>query len=316
MSSLCLFTIPKPFAGHIGTIQRNAIRSWKRLGSSCDIVLCGDDAGVEEIARDHGVAWLGNIRRNRHGTPLLNDAFAQVAGRATASHLAYVNADILLPKDFLDAVSSTLEYGPDFLLAGECRNLHVAAELESNEQLDQAFRRARNEGLSRGAKAIDYFVFPRGLADGFPEMAVGRGCWDNYFLFRARLAGLCLVDGTETVLAIHQDHDYAHHTGGKAGAHRGEEYEEHARMIGSLEHEFHLEHATHLLRNGKLEIACETRHWRRFHRAAAVLDPKRQRRHRLAWKTLRWLRLIAPPLERFLERRWRKWQRKNEIGKR
>ncbi len=40
---LTLFTIPKPFAGHIGLIQRNAIASWTLLpgvrGSSALILL-------------------------------------------------------------------------------------------------------------------------------------------------------------------------------------------------------------------------------------------------------------------------------------
>jgi hypothetical protein len=30
-SALTIFAVPKPFEGHIGMIQRNAIRSWKGL---------------------------------------------------------------------------------------------------------------------------------------------------------------------------------------------------------------------------------------------------------------------------------------------
>src|SRR5829696_8900629 len=30
---LPIFALPKPFDGHVGRIQRNAIRSWKRIGS-------------------------------------------------------------------------------------------------------------------------------------------------------------------------------------------------------------------------------------------------------------------------------------------
>ncbi|NBC18953.1 MAG: hypothetical protein GVY18_16755, partial [Bacteroidetes bacterium] len=52
---LTLFTIPKPFAGHIGVIQRNALESWRRLDSDVEIILCGDDAGVAKTADALGV---------------------------------------------------------------------------------------------------------------------------------------------------------------------------------------------------------------------------------------------------------------------
>lgn len=43
---LTLFTIPKPFQGHIGMIQRNATQSWLQLQRACEIVLVGDEGGT------------------------------------------------------------------------------------------------------------------------------------------------------------------------------------------------------------------------------------------------------------------------------
>jgi hypothetical protein len=50
---LTIFTIPKPFRGHIEVIQRNAIESWLRLRPQCEIILCGDDPGVAEAASEY-----------------------------------------------------------------------------------------------------------------------------------------------------------------------------------------------------------------------------------------------------------------------
>jgi hypothetical protein len=49
---LTLFTVPKPFRGHIGDVQRNAIESWRALREDVQVVLVGDEEGVEQAARD------------------------------------------------------------------------------------------------------------------------------------------------------------------------------------------------------------------------------------------------------------------------
>jgi hypothetical protein len=49
---LTLFTTAKPFEGHSGVIQRNALKSWKLLHPDIEIILFGDDAGGAELARE------------------------------------------------------------------------------------------------------------------------------------------------------------------------------------------------------------------------------------------------------------------------
>jgi hypothetical protein len=45
---LTVFFIPKPFLGHIGVIQRNALGTWMRLGEGVQVILHGNDEGVAE----------------------------------------------------------------------------------------------------------------------------------------------------------------------------------------------------------------------------------------------------------------------------
>ena len=47
-----IFTIPKPFQGHIGTIQRNAIQSWTLLHPRPEIILFGSEAGTAQVAAE------------------------------------------------------------------------------------------------------------------------------------------------------------------------------------------------------------------------------------------------------------------------
>jgi hypothetical protein len=72
---IALFTIPKPFRGHVAVIQRNAIQSWLQLKPACEIILFGDEEGTAEIAGEMAVRHVPEIKRNEYGTPLVNDIF-------------------------------------------------------------------------------------------------------------------------------------------------------------------------------------------------------------------------------------------------
>ncbi|MFZ0637415.1 MAG: hypothetical protein WAM08_17985, partial [Candidatus Acidiferrales bacterium] len=65
---LTLFAMPKPFEGHIGIIQRNAITSWTRLTPQPEIILFGDEAGVAEIAGELGLRHVAHVKRNEKNT--------------------------------------------------------------------------------------------------------------------------------------------------------------------------------------------------------------------------------------------------------
>src|SRR5882724_1552155 len=110
MTSSPPFTIlamPKPFLGHIGIIQRNAITSWTKLHPRPEILLFGTEEGAAGCAADLGLVHIPEVARNRHGTPLLADLFAQAEKRNTKDTLAYVNADFLLPAAFTAGVEKT-----------------------------------------------------------------------------------------------------------------------------------------------------------------------------------------------------------------
>ena len=101
---LTIFSIPKPFLGHIGVIQRNAVKSWLALRPECEVILLGDEEGTATCAQELGVRHCAGIARNEYGTPLLDDAFARVTAASRFPRLCYVNADIILPAAFLRCV--------------------------------------------------------------------------------------------------------------------------------------------------------------------------------------------------------------------
>ena len=72
---LTVLSVPKPFRGHIGIIQRNAIRSWVGLADGVQVMLMGSEEGTSEVAAEEGLLHFPNIVCNRFGTPLLRSVF-------------------------------------------------------------------------------------------------------------------------------------------------------------------------------------------------------------------------------------------------
>ena len=126
MTQLTIFTAPKPFTNpHIAMIQRNAIRSWLELGPQVEVLLIGEEAGLAETAAEFGIRCLPEVERNAQGTPLVSSIF-DLARRDSASPLlAYVNADILLLPDFLEAACQVAALSRGFLVVGQRWDLDV-----------------------------------------------------------------------------------------------------------------------------------------------------------------------------------------------
>jgi hypothetical protein len=81
---LTFFTTAKPFLGHSGVIQRNALRSWVRLRPDVEVILFGDDEGAAEIARESSIRHEPQVQRIEHGTKRLDAMFARA--QAIARH--------------------------------------------------------------------------------------------------------------------------------------------------------------------------------------------------------------------------------------
>lgn len=203
---ITFFTVPKPFIGHIGIIQRNAIRAWKEAVPGCEIILFGDEEGIAEAAKDIGVLHVSDVRKNEFGTPFLDDIFRTANDRAHFDVLCFSNSDMIY-SGITDAVEGV---GRDrFLLVGRRIDVDLDTEMDPSK-FDDVVLDLRQRGKRSAVWAVDYFIFKKDSFSAIPPFLIGRAGWDNWMLFNARLRRIPLIDCTEAIEAFHQSHDYRH----------------------------------------------------------------------------------------------------------
>ena len=241
-----LFTIPKAFQGHIGVIQRNAIKSWSQLEPTPEIILFGSDEGTAELAQELNLHHIPDVTTNEFGTPLLDDLFHKAEAAALFPILGYVNADIILLNDFVGAVDLVRRHFPKFLLVSKRINLDVPEPLEFSVGWEKALKlRAKTTGLEGHYSAIDAFVFPKGLYPSIPDFAIGRLWFDHWLIKAVRLQDLPVIDASLIAPLLHQRHDYNHVPGGVDQVWRGKEAERNFQLYGGIRHAHTLLDVTH-----------------------------------------------------------------------
>ena len=285
-TTLAIFAMPKAFDGHIGVIQRNAIRSWSRL-TGVQTILLGDESGTATMAEEVDATHIPKVECNEYGTPYVASCFAAASSASSASLLAYVNADIILMSDFVHAVERVAQRHRLFLLAGQRTDLDLVESLAFEDGWDLALRkRAEQEGHLLGPEGIDYFVFRPGLFTNIPPFAIGRWIWDNWLLREATRVGPALIDATPSIRVIHQSHDYNHVGDNKRPLKTGPEAIANLALSPDPKRWYDLHHATRILYPWRFapawtpqRIRKRTNEWRRDHpRLLAPLSSIR-----LAW---------------------------------
>ena len=68
--------------------------------------------------------------------------------------------------------------------------------------------RITKEGKLHPLSGSDYWVFPRELSFNLPPFVVGRPGIDSWLIYKARVLKIPVIDATEVVTIIHQNHNY------------------------------------------------------------------------------------------------------------
>lgn len=223
---ITIFTIPRPFTGQFDVIQRNAIRSWLRLEPKPEILLFEKSVPLlRQIAREFDVE-LFSVGRSPAGTPLITDALLQAQEIAKHDILCMANTDNIYMSDLPPAVQFIASQFEQFLMVGQRWNLNMTTELEitvdgrrwqihqemteilefQEDWEDDLRQRALAQDDIEHVGAIDYLIWRGNFYQNLPPLAVGQKGYDSLLVWLANQAEIPVVDVTQVVMVIHQDH--------------------------------------------------------------------------------------------------------------
>jgi hypothetical protein len=228
---ITFFTTAKPFTGLAAVTQYNTLACWRALMPQSEVLLIGEEPGAADVAKELGVRLIPDVQRSEFGTPLLRSVFSTAEENASFPLLMYANADILFTGKLQDAARALTGMRKPFLLVGRRWDTEIRERLDFSKPdwEPRLIDAAKARGKPGTKSALDYFLFPKGAWGGrtgfdeFPPLAIGRSAWDDWLVFWARARRMDVINGSDFILAVHQNHDYSHHPQGQFGVVQGEE---------------------------------------------------------------------------------------------
>lgn len=245
MEPITIFSCPKPFRGHIGIIQRNALRSWMLLSSH--VILFGDEEGAAEAAEEFGAIHVPDVKCSKFGTPLVSDVFGRAEQMAPGKIMFFTNADMIYAESMMGGLRHVAANLERFLVLGQRWDLDINTELDFKDGGKELNALVGAHGRKHSPSGMDYMGFPKHLWGPLPDFIIGRAAWDGAMLSRTLHAKIPVVDATPHILAVHQNHDYGHLNGGWQEAWEGEEAQQNKDLAEPLPWIIDIWYSTHVL---------------------------------------------------------------------
>jgi len=239
---------PKPFIGIAKDQQYHAIRSWLASTENAEVILYGDSAGISEAGIELGVKVYKNIDCSLSGIPYFGAIVAHAAQNAQHDLQVYINSDILISGIHLALKAIDFKR---YLLIGQ------RIDLDHNVFIDLSKENWVHElvGIVRMGKAklhlptgIDYFAYRKGMWENLPPIIIGRAGYDNALLAYCIMNNIPIIDGTYTVTALHQYHDYSHIEGGEKVVMQGSEAMHNLTQAGGTRSRTMVSDATYVIK--------------------------------------------------------------------
>lgn len=204
---ITVYSIPRAFEGPFEIIQDNAVQSWLAMRPVPQVILFGDSRSAYVKAQAFGVPYL-SVEADEEGIPLVSNAIEQARRLAQHDIRAFVNGDNLLLSDFVPAVQRVAGEFETFLIIGRRYCLRVDEHLDFRTDWEGRLRDAlaQEPDPLHHYSAIDYLIYRGEVWDDVPPFSVGRGAYDGWLVRRALDRGVPVIDATEAMTVIHEDH--------------------------------------------------------------------------------------------------------------
>lgn len=212
---LTIFTTCAPFEGDRARIQRNAITSWfKNIHPTPEILIMSDgrENGVKEFVNQHDInIKLIPVEYTAFGVPSLVSMFKKAKEIASNDILCYSDADDIHFQSLMNAVRDLSQSKlKEWVATGRHHDVKIDFDIDwGTLNIENIDNLVKEKGKMESASAGDYFIFPKTMDwSHMPDFVAGdTPNWDTWINADVLERGIPLIDVTENVFVVHQDHE-------------------------------------------------------------------------------------------------------------
>ncbi len=210
---LTIYSTLKNFTNeHTRIIQTNAVKSWLQLTPTPEIFIMGGDESVKEFCKEVGVNHV-EVAQSDYGVPYLNEMVLLAEKLASNDFLLLVSGDIILSQEVMLALEITKKRIYNFCICA------IKQESSLNTLLDfvSDWEKKVKDSIVHYSLPTsgDFFLYPKkyflNALPEIPKFIIGRSACDSWIIKKSIEADL-LVDATEFITLVHQQHDHSHIT--------------------------------------------------------------------------------------------------------
>jgi len=223
MAMITFFTTCKDFIGPEKIYQYNALRSWRKVFSDVEILIFGNEKGIQPFAQEIKALQITEVDYGISETPYLNEIFMGAEKKASGDWLCYINADIIVTSTLKQAMEQVkicckTQKWDNCLLIGQRWDVVLETEIQFNKPdwENKLIAYTKENGrphlqIIKGMKTgfgIDYFFFRRdSLWNEMPAFLVHRSWWDTWIPWYVNnIMKLPVIDATNFAFVVHPLH--------------------------------------------------------------------------------------------------------------
>lgn len=210
---LTIYSTLKNFTNeHTRTIQTNAVKSWLQLTPTPEIFIMGGDESVKEFCKEVGVNHV-EVAQSDYGVPYLNKMMLLAEKLASNDFLLLVSGDIILFQEVMLALKITSNRLYNFCICAIKQESNLSKSLNFEDDWEKQVKDSIvHYSLPTSG---DFFLYCKkhflNALPEIPEFIIGRSLCDSWLIKKSIEADI-LVDATEFITLVHQQHDHSHIT--------------------------------------------------------------------------------------------------------
>jgi hypothetical protein len=235
------------------TVQKTAICSWRRLFPSAKIIVYGKFGKLRQWLQAKNLQ-IKHLPQRKNGKAKVSDIFKQIPPCEDIINI-FINSDIILDRSANSCLEKLKKLDSPWLASGRrtCLPEWQGSAL-LGEKLNKKLKRLMPKARWGMSFSLDVFIFRGVNFQTMPDFYVGHCGWDNWIIFYCRTKNIRVIDASEKLKIYHFDHFNSKSPQGKKLYIRDQEYEKlNLKQFQSLDHVFHIGHATHILSKSGLE---------------------------------------------------------------